>query len=72
VIGAFQQFDLVYVLTQGGPMDTTRTVVYTLYQDAFRSFVMGRATAEGWVLFIIILAFTLIQYRVQNRWVHYE
>ena len=71
-IGSFQQFDIVYVLTKGGPMDTTRTVVYTLYEDAFRGFIMGRATAEGWVLFVIILAFTLIQYKVQSRWVHYE
>ena len=71
-ISAFQVFDIVYVMTKGGPMDSTRTMVYTIYDDGFRFFRMGGASATAWVLFAIILAITVVQLWGQRRWVHYD
>lgn len=71
LISAFQAFDIVYIMTQGGPLDSTRTIVYTIWEDAFHYFRMGSATAEAWILFAIILIVALIQFRSQKQWVHY-
>ena len=71
-ISAFQVFDIVYVMTKGGPMDSTRTLVYTIYDDGFHFFRMGVASATAWVLFAIILAITVVQLWGQRRWVHYD
>jgi multiple sugar transport system permease protein len=71
-ISSLQIFDIVYTMTKGGPLNSTRTIVYTIYDDAFRFFRMGRATASAWVLFVIILGITIIQFKTQKRWVHYE
>lgn len=71
-ISAFQVFDIVYVMTKGGPMDSTRTMVYTIYDDGFRYFRMGGASATAWILFAIILAITVVQLWGQRRWVHYD
>ena len=70
-IGALQVFDAVYVMTGGGPGGTTRTVVFYLYEEAFKNFRIGYASAMTWVLFLLVLAFTLVQFRAQRRWVHY-
>ncbi|MCL6567918.1 MAG: sugar ABC transporter permease [Meiothermus silvanus] len=72
IIFSFQVFDLAFVMTDGGPSNATNTVVFYIYQNAFRFYRMGYASAAAWILFIIILVVTLAQYRVQNRWVHYE
>jgi len=71
-ISAFQVFDIVYVMTKGGPLDSTRTMVYTIYDDGFHYFRMGGASATAWVLFAIILAITVVQLWGQQRWVHYD
>ena len=71
-ISAFQVFDIVYVMTKGGPLDSTRTMVYTIYDDGFHFFRMGGASATAWVLFAIILAITVVQLWGQQRWVHYD
>jgi multiple sugar transport system permease protein len=71
-ISAFQTFDIVFVMTKGGPLDSTRTMVYTIYDDGFRYFRMGNASATAWVLFAIILVVTIMQLWGQRRWVHYE
>jgi multiple sugar transport system permease protein len=72
LISAFQIFDVVYAMTKGRASDTLRTVVYMIYEEGFKNFRMGSATAVAWVLFAIILVITIIQLRVQRRWVHYE
>ena len=72
LISAFQVFDVVYAMTAGRASDTLRTVVYLIYEEGFRYFRMGQATATAWVLFAIILAVTAVQLRLQRRWVHYE
>jgi len=71
-ISSLQVFDIVYTMTKGGPLNSTRTIVYTIYDDAFKFFRMGRATASAWVLFVIILGITIVQFRTQKRWVYYE
>jgi multiple sugar transport system permease protein len=72
IIGSFQVFDLAYVLTAGGPANATTTVVMYVYAQAFQLFEMGYAAAVAWVLFGIVLAVTLVQWRLQRRWVHQE
>lgn len=72
LIGAFQVFDVVYAMTAGRASDTLRTVVYMIYEEGFRFFRMGQATAIAWILFAIILVVTAAQLRLQRRWVHYE
>lgn len=67
IIGATQVFDSVFVMTQGGPLESTSVIVYYLYQEAFRFFHMGYAAAIAWVLFLIILALTLIQWKFLRR-----
>jgi multiple sugar transport system permease protein len=65
IIGSFQIFGQVFVLTQGGPGDGTRTVVQHLYETAFQNFFhFGAASAMAWVLFAVILVFSVIQFRV--------
>ena len=72
LIGAFQVFESMYVLTNGGPGDATRTVVMYLYREAFGSFNMGYAASMAVVLFFIILALTVTQVRLGDRWVFYR
>ena len=65
IIGSFQIFGQVFVMTQGGPGDGTRTVVQHLYETAFQSlFAFGSASAMAWVLFAVILVFSLLQFRI--------
>lgn len=72
LITSFQVFTQPYVLTGGGPGDSTTTLVVYLYQHGFQGFEMGYASAIAWVLFLIIMVMTFIQFRAQRRWVHYE
>lgn len=72
IIGAFQTFTTAYVMTGGGPNDTTLFYALYLYQKAFERLEMGKASAMAWILFVILLAFTLVQFNRSKRWVHYE
>lgn len=72
VITSFQVFDQAYVLTQGGPGLASYTIVYHLYESAFVEFTFGSSSAAAVILFAIIMTVTLIQFRVQRRWVHYD
>ena len=69
-IGAFQGFDLFFLLTQGGPAHSTTTLVYHIFNNAFRHFRMGYATSMAAVLFFLILTLTLVQWRAQRAWVY--
>jgi multiple sugar transport system permease protein len=71
MIGAFQVFDQVWVMTEGGPAGATTVVMEQVVKNAFRYGQMGEASAMSWVLFAIILVFTIVQLRLQRRWVHY-
>uniref|UniRef100_A0A540VLY4 Sugar ABC transporter permease n=2 Tax=Litorilinea aerophila TaxID=1204385 RepID=A0A540VLY4_9CHLR len=72
LIGAFQVFEYTYVMTGGGPLYSTLTMVLYVYTNAFRFFEMGYASALAYVLFFILLGLTLVQFKYQDRWVHYE
>ncbi|HEV2529821.1 MAG TPA: sugar ABC transporter permease [Thermomicrobiales bacterium] len=72
LIGAFQVFDLVYVMTNGGPGNASSTMVYYIYRTAFMDFRFGQSAAIAMVLFVIIMLVTLVQFWGQRRWVHYD
>jgi multiple sugar transport system permease protein len=71
IINSLQVFDLVYVMTRMGEVNNLPTVVYFIYDQGFREFRMGYAISVAWVLLLVILVFTLIQFRLQKRWVNY-
>jgi multiple sugar transport system permease protein len=71
-IGAFQLFTEPFVMTRGGPAQSSMPVVQYIYDNAFRFTRMDKASAMAWFLFIFIFGFTLLQTRMQQRWVHYE
>jgi len=71
VINSFQVFTNIYVMTRGGPANATMVYMMYLYDVAFRYVHMGYACALAWVLFVIILAVTLVQYK-SSGWVYYE
>ncbi|MCI0512595.1 sugar ABC transporter permease [candidate division KSB1 bacterium] len=79
LIGAFQVFTQVFVMTttagegsEGGPNNSTLFFVLYLYKQAFQQFKMGYASALAWLLFLIIVSFTWLQFRMSRRWVYYE
>jgi len=72
IISSLQVFDQAYVLTSGGPGNATTTLVLYLFQNGFQYFHMGYASAIAWVLFIMIMLVTAIQFIAQKRWVYYE
>ncbi|UOK64972.1 sugar ABC transporter permease [Paenibacillus sp. OVF10] len=74
MIGAFQQFTLPYTLTkgQGTPANSMTFYVMYLYENGFRYFKMGYASAMAWILFIIVMALTGIIFITSKRWVHYQ
>ncbi|MBE9404680.1 sugar ABC transporter permease [Brachybacterium sp. Marseille-Q2903] len=72
IISALQVFDQPYVLTRGGPGDSTRTVVMVIYESAFRQLEFGRASAIGLVLMLLIMLITAAQFRLARRFVFYQ
>ncbi|MGQ9555482.1 MAG: carbohydrate ABC transporter permease, partial [Anaerolineae bacterium] len=72
IIGSFQVFTTAFVATGGGPQNATLFYVLYLYWNGFQYFKMGYASALAWVLFVIILGFTLLQFRIGQYWVYYE
>lgn len=71
-ISSFQVFDLIYLMTQGGPFDSTNVLVYAIYKNAFEYFHVGKASAIAYVLFVIILVLTLIQWHFRKKLVYNE
>jgi ABC-type sugar transport system permease subunit/ABC-type glycerol-3-phosphate transport system substrate-binding protein len=72
LIGTLQIFTQAFIMTQGGPVDSTLFYAYHLFNNAFRFLQMGYASALGWFLFIAVFALTLLQLRLSKKWVHYE
>jgi ABC-type sugar transport system permease subunit/ABC-type glycerol-3-phosphate transport system substrate-binding protein len=75
-IGAVQEFDRIYIMKPSdgpvGPADSLLSPVFLLFQNGFGYFKMGYASAIAWMIFVIILILTLIQFRMAPKWVHYE
>lgn len=67
VISSFQVFTVVYMLTQGGPLESTDVVGYHIYKDAFEDYTMGYASAQAFILFAVILVITVIQVKLMSR-----
>lgn len=72
IIGSFEVFTNVAILTQGGPEDSTLLYMYYLYQNAFQSFKFGYASSIAWVGALISLVLAVLVFRTQSRWVYYE
>lgn len=71
IIGSFQVFDLVSVMTDGGPGRSTNVLVFRIYQEAFMNYRMGYASAMSIVLFLLIMVISVIQFRLEKKWVTY-
>lgn len=73
-INSFQVFDLIFIMMdqQTTMLESTRTVVYSIWEDGFKYFNMGYASAQAFILFIVILIITMVQMYIQKRWVHYQ
>jgi multiple sugar transport system permease protein len=72
LIGSFQVFGQVYILTNGGPNNASMMLVPYLFEEGFKNYRMGYASALSWVLFAIIMLGTAIVFRTSSRWVFYE
>ena len=72
VIGALQSFTVAFIMTSGGPQNATLFAVLYLYRNAFEYFKMGYAALIAWVLCLIILLFTYLQFHLGRTWVYYE
>ena len=72
IIASFQVFTAAYIITRGGPANSTLFYVLYLYDNGWQFLKMGYASALAWMLFVIILGFTLVQFKLADRWVYYE
>lgn len=72
LIGSFQTFDLIQVMTGGGPVNATQLYVVQLYDEGFHFFRMGYGSALAVLMFTVLMAFTYLQTRLSARWVHYQ
>lgn len=72
IIGALQYFGQIYIMTQGGPEYASTSYMFYLWTQAFSFYRMGYASALAWVLGVIIIVITVIQFRLARRWVYYE
>jgi len=72
IIGSFQVFNEAYILTQGGPNNASLFYIFYLWRTAFRDTEMGYASALAWVMFAIIMIFTLLVFKTAKSWVYYE
>lgn len=71
IISSFQVFDLINIMTEGGPGRATNVLVYRIYQEGFQQLQFGYASAMAYFLFLIVLIVTLVQFRGQKKWVTY-
>jgi oligogalacturonide transport system permease protein len=72
MVNAFQEFTGAMIITGGGPLNSTYLYGLMIYQNAFQYFKMGYASAQSWVLFVIIMVITLVAFKTSHKWVHYE
>ena len=71
IIQAFQSFGQIKILTEGGPNESTNVIVYSIYRDAFFNYRFGSAAAQSVILFLIVMAITLIMFRMEKKGVKY-
>ena len=68
-ISSFQVFDLIYLMTKGGPLESTNVLVYWIYKNAFEYFNIGQASAGAYILFLIVFCLTAVQWLIRKKWV---
>ena len=71
MVQAFQEFNGPYIITQGGPLKSTYLLPLYIYDEAFKRFDMGYASAIAWVLFVIIMVLTVVAFWSSRHWVYY-
>lgn len=71
MINAFQVFDQMFLLTSGGPAKKTYTMAIHIYQTAFKSYELGKASTAALILFFVVVAVSVIQFKLSDKWVHY-
>ena len=69
---AFQEFNGPFIITQGGPRNATMLISMLIYNNAFKSYEMGMASAQAWLLFLIVMTFTAVAFISQKKWVYYS
>jgi multiple sugar transport system permease protein len=72
LIGSLKVFSQIQVMTDGGPGTSTYVLVYYIYQQAFKIFDFGYASAIAFILFFLVLGLTILQWNLRKRWVHHE
>ena len=72
LVKSFQEFNSAYLISDGGPLNSTYLLNLFIYKNAVSSFKMGYASAASWIMFIIIMALTAVVFRSSNYWVHYN
>ena len=72
LVQAFQEFNGPYIITNGGPLNSTYLYSLLIYDNSFKYFSMGYGSALSWILFIIILIFTALTFKTSKHWVYYS
>ena len=72
VVGSFQNFTEIRVMTEGGPGESSNVLIWYLWENAFIFLQLGVAAAVAWIMFVILMALTGLQFRIGRRWVYYE
>jgi len=72
LVQAFQEFNGPYIITKGGPLNSTRLVSMIIYDKGIKSYQMGLSSALAWVMFVILMVFTVVAFVSQKYWVHYS
>ena len=72
LINGFQVFTQAYIITSGGPNNKSNFVILQLFKEAFTYGRMGRACAIAWIIFLIVVVLTVINFKISDKWVYYE
>ncbi|MBI3962381.1 MAG: sugar ABC transporter permease, partial [Deinococcus sp.] len=72
IIESFQAFGQIHTMTNGGPSEATNVLVYSLYRDGFEYSRTGSASAQAYLLFVLVVVITLLQFKLVGRRVHYQ
>ena len=72
LVQAFQEFNGPYIITNGGPLNSTYLYSLLIYDNSFKYFSMGYGSALSWILFVIILIFTALTFKTSKHWVYYS
>ena len=72
LVQAFQEFNGPYIITQGGPRNSTTLISLIVYNSAFKEYKVGMASAMAWIMFVIVMVLTMVAFTPQRKWVYYS